>query len=484
MKEVLTIGKVCWEVREAIEGRADWDLVARRRRGDRSRDLAARRARGDPRARRGRPGALADRVDDRDPRTTRAHRAQRRRHARGDAGRGDHRPRRPGPRGARRAARARDRATGSCPSCSPTPTRRRSTRSASRRPRRSSPTGPARESTAVLDGARLAVSLRRTRAVHLTRLRNEVDLPMLYVPYLFSRTPRAARDADGGRGAEPGARAVTHVTSLESLLAAKEIVVCCGSGGVGKTTVAAVGRARCREPARRQGARAHDRPGQAARRRARPRGHRQRREAGARRGVQDRRARGPRRAVGRDARHQAVVGRAGAAPRARRGDRVPDPRQPHVREHHRALRAEPRLHRDGAAVRDPRDRQVRPHHHRHPADPERARLPRRAEAHGRVLRRPAAALAHDAVPGGRQARRADDQRREPALLPNGRSAARQPVPPGHLRVLPELPVDVPGLRRAGASRSSGCCTTGARRSRSSRRSSRRRCTRPSSSASS
>jgi anion-transporting ArsA/GET3 family ATPase len=43
-------------------------------------------------------------------------------------------------------------------------------------------------STAVIDGARLAVSLRRTRATHLTRLRNEVDLPMLYVPYLFSRT--------------------------------------------------------------------------------------------------------------------------------------------------------------------------------------------------------------------------------------------------------------------------------------------------------
>ncbi len=42
--------------------------------------------------------------------------------------------------------------------------------------------------TAVLDGARLAVSLRRTRAVHLTRLQSEVDLPMLYVPYLFSRT--------------------------------------------------------------------------------------------------------------------------------------------------------------------------------------------------------------------------------------------------------------------------------------------------------
>ena len=48
--------------------------------------------------------------------------------------------------------------------------------------------GRRRASTAVLDGARLAVSLRRTRATHLTRLRNEVDLPLLYVPYLFSRT--------------------------------------------------------------------------------------------------------------------------------------------------------------------------------------------------------------------------------------------------------------------------------------------------------
>ena len=42
-------------------------------------------------------------------------------------------------------------------------------------------------STAVLDAARLAVNLRRTRATHLTRLRAEVDLPMLYLPYLFVR---------------------------------------------------------------------------------------------------------------------------------------------------------------------------------------------------------------------------------------------------------------------------------------------------------
>ncbi|MCU1455913.1 MAG: oxyanion-translocating ATPase [Actinomycetia bacterium] len=42
-------------------------------------------------------------------------------------------------------------------------------------------------STAVLDAAWLAVDLRRTRATYLTRLRTEVDLPMLYLPYLFVR---------------------------------------------------------------------------------------------------------------------------------------------------------------------------------------------------------------------------------------------------------------------------------------------------------
>jgi len=41
--------------------------------------------------------------------------------------------------------------------------------------------------TAVLEAARLAVSLRRTRAIHLTRLRETVDLPMVYLPYLFVR---------------------------------------------------------------------------------------------------------------------------------------------------------------------------------------------------------------------------------------------------------------------------------------------------------
>jgi anion-transporting ArsA/GET3 family ATPase len=41
--------------------------------------------------------------------------------------------------------------------------------------------------TAVLGAARLAVSLRRTRAVHLAELRQAVELPTLYLPYLFVR---------------------------------------------------------------------------------------------------------------------------------------------------------------------------------------------------------------------------------------------------------------------------------------------------------
>jgi anion-transporting ArsA/GET3 family ATPase len=39
----------------------------------------------------------------------------------------------------------------------------------------------------VLEGAELAVRLRRTRAAHLTHLRETVDLPLVYLPELFVR---------------------------------------------------------------------------------------------------------------------------------------------------------------------------------------------------------------------------------------------------------------------------------------------------------
>lgn len=58
----------------------------------------------------------------------------------------------------------------------------------------------------VLGGARLAVALRRTRAVHLTHLREVVDLPLLYLPYLFTRTHglRETRMVADALGAEFG----------------------------------------------------------------------------------------------------------------------------------------------------------------------------------------------------------------------------------------------------------------------------------------
>jgi anion-transporting ArsA/GET3 family ATPase len=61
-------------------------------------------------------------------------------------------------------------------------------------------------SVAVLDAARLAVSLRRTRAAHLEELRQAVELPLLYVPYLFVRDHglRVTRMVADALGAELG----------------------------------------------------------------------------------------------------------------------------------------------------------------------------------------------------------------------------------------------------------------------------------------
>ncbi|HEV7888331.1 MAG TPA: ArsA family ATPase [Acidimicrobiales bacterium] len=62
--------------------------------------------------------------------------------------------------------------------------------------------------TPVFEAARLAVTLRRTRAGHLERLRREVDsgIPLLYVPYLFTRSHglRTTRQVAEALGAELG----------------------------------------------------------------------------------------------------------------------------------------------------------------------------------------------------------------------------------------------------------------------------------------
>ncbi len=60
----------------------------------------------------------------------------------------------------------------------------------------------------ILDGAQLAVTLRRTRATHLTRLREELPAgtPLLYVPYLFQRShgARATHQVAAHLGEELG----------------------------------------------------------------------------------------------------------------------------------------------------------------------------------------------------------------------------------------------------------------------------------------
>jgi anion-transporting ArsA/GET3 family ATPase len=60
----------------------------------------------------------------------------------------------------------------------------------------------------ILDGAQLAVTLRRTRAAHLTRLRDELPpgTPLLYVPYLFQRShgARATHQVAAHLGEELG----------------------------------------------------------------------------------------------------------------------------------------------------------------------------------------------------------------------------------------------------------------------------------------
>ena len=63
-----------------------------------------------------------------------------------------------------------------------------------------------RGATEVLDAARLAVSLRRSRAAHLDELREAVNLPLLYVPYLFVRDHglRVTRMVADALGAELG----------------------------------------------------------------------------------------------------------------------------------------------------------------------------------------------------------------------------------------------------------------------------------------
>ena len=146
-----------------------------------------------------------------------------------------------------------------------------------------------------------------------------------------------------------------------------------GSGGVGKTTTAAV----LALEAARQGRRAvrrHHRPGQAPGRRARPRGHRPTR----RRRIDGDLAR---RAVGADARHQVDVRRPRDASTRRRRSRpsgILDNR--FYRNISGALSGTQEYMAMEKLYELHDERRLRPGRRRHAADPQRARLPRRARA--------------------------------------------------------------------------------------------------------
>ena len=142
-------------------------------------------------------------------------------------------------------------------------------------------------------------------------------LPVLYVPELFTkatgrRVVALCRRAGRGTGRESPMAKRRGPVPLDALLASKEMVLVLGSGGVGKTTMAAaIGLAAAVE----QGGQvlAHGRPGPPPRRRPRCRGARQRRDEGARRGLRGCRRDAAWRAVGGDARHQGRRGTTSSA---------------------------------------------------------------------------------------------------------------------------------------------------------------------------
>ncbi len=202
VREILTVGKLCYEVRER-----NYDLVVVDARGDRSHRRAAGRAPGDQRSGQGRPHPLPDRLDARDP--------------------------------------LRPSVTGLLAVCTPEEMPVNETIDLAARIRDETTvqlsgvvvnrvlpelfgrqeeavfdalgaTGPLAhldslvggDAGPVLDAARLAVTMRRTRSTHLDRLRRGIDpsVPMLYLPYLFTRSHglRTTRQVADSLGEELG----------------------------------------------------------------------------------------------------------------------------------------------------------------------------------------------------------------------------------------------------------------------------------------
>ena len=188
-----------------------------------------------------------------------------------------------------------------------------------------------------------------------------------------ARWPRERRAPDGPHArARPAARPAGAADGPAALIADREtrIIVCCGAGGVGKTTTsAALGAGRGR--GRPDGRRPDHRPGPAAGAVPRPGGAGQRAAAG-------RGRRGRRRTARDDAGHEAHVRRRRRRALDARAGRA-DPGQPLLPVAVVVLRRDAGVHGDGEAGPAAGQRPVGPDHRRHPAVPVGAGLPGRPE---------------------------------------------------------------------------------------------------------
>ena len=238
-REILTIGKVCWEVREAIEGRADWDLVvvdaaatghviAQLGAADAIRDLVA------VGPVRGQTEWMSELLAD--PAIT----------ALNVVTTPEEMPIEETIDLVGRARTELDVPLGAVIVNRVLPelfTRRDEAlfsrlREPSGRDALVGAVGPGVD--AVIAAADLAVAMRRSRVDPARAAPGRGRSPDALPAVPVRAVPGPARDRDGRHRARRGAGPVSPVgRSIEALLATKEIVVFCGSGGVGKTSVAA-----------------------------------------------------------------------------------------------------------------------------------------------------------------------------------------------------------------------------------------------------
>ena len=360
----------------------------------------------------------------------RDHRGQRRHDAGGDAGRRDDRARRAscGPRSRCRSARSSS--TGCCPSCSRTPTRRRSRRCANptcstllraaRRPRhhRGARRGAARGVAAAHPGRAPRAAARDRRPAAALRA----------VPVRARRTACASRAWSPTRSARssacdrrPGPRAAARDEGDRRVLRLGRRGQDVGRGGrrARRRDAGSAARCSCSRSTRPSGSRP----------RSASTGIGNRRAPGAARGAEGGRASSRAASCGPRCSTRSSRGTTSCcATRPTRRPRTASSRTGCTTTSPRASCRATTTSRWSGCTRSTPTGEYDLIVDRHAADAERDRLPRRARAHGRVLRRPAAALAHAAVPRRRQAREPRAQRREPALLPDGRPHPRQQVP--------------------------------------------------------